>query len=101
MKDSDGKAVGCHKTKKQALKHLAALVLNVKEDNMNNTEDRGATTFADLPIHPDRKRSYIEAEVLPRVRKWASSDGSGDKDKIDWVKFRKAFFWYEDRKSVV
>jgi hypothetical protein len=29
-----------------------------------------------------------------RVRKWASSDGSGDKDKIDWAKYREAFAWY-------
>jgi hypothetical protein len=56
---------------------------------------KGATPFADLPIHPDRKRTYVEAEVLPRVRAWASSDGSGDKEKMDWAKFRKAFFWYD------
>jgi hypothetical protein len=29
-----------------------------------------------------------------RIRKWASSDGSGDKDKIDWAKYREAFAWY-------
>lgn len=56
-------------------------------------ELKGTTPFADLPIHKDRKRTYIEAEVLPRVRAWASSDGSGDKDKIDWANFSKAFLW--------
>jgi len=30
-----------------------------------------------------------------RIRKWASSDGSGDKDKIDWGKYRQAFAWYD------
>jgi hypothetical protein len=36
-----------------------------------------------------------------RVRKWASSDGSGDKGKIDWAKYRQAFAWYnaEDPES--
>lgn len=29
-----------------------------------------------------------------RIRKWASSDGSGDKDKIDWGKYRQAFAWF-------
>ncbi|MEM0050709.1 MAG: hypothetical protein QXW39_09290, partial [Candidatus Bathyarchaeia archaeon] len=30
-----------------------------------------------------------------RIRKWASSDGSGDKDKIDWSKYKQAFAWYD------
>lgn len=30
-------------------------------------------------------------EAKRRIAKWASSDGSGDKDKIDWNKYRKAF----------
>ena len=30
-----------------------------------------------------------------RIRKWASSDGSGDKDKIDWAKYRQGFTWYD------
>jgi len=32
-----------------------------------------------------------------RIRKWASTDGSGDKDKIDWSKYREAFAWYDDK----
>ena len=32
--------------------------------------------------------------AVQRIRKWASSDGSGDKDKIDWKKYRQAFAWY-------
>jgi hypothetical protein len=32
-----------------------------------------------------------------RIRKWASSDGSGDKDKIDWSKYRQAFAWHDDK----
>jgi len=58
-------------------------------------ESRGSTPFADLAMHPDRDRPYREDQVLPRVRKWASSDGSGDKEKMDWRKFRRAFFWYD------
>lgn len=29
------------------------------------------------------------------LRKWASSDGSGDKDKIDWDKYKKGFAWFD------
>jgi HK97 family phage prohead protease len=62
-------------------------------------EPRKTTPFVDLPIHPDRNRSYEEDQVAPRVRKWASSDGSGDKDKIDWNKLRRAFFWSDPEKK--
>lgn len=30
-----------------------------------------------------------------RLAKWASSDGSGDKDTIDWAKYRRGFAWYD------
>lgn len=30
-----------------------------------------------------------------RLAKWASQDGSGEKDKVDWSKFREGFAWYE------
>lgn len=30
-----------------------------------------------------------------RVRRWASSDGSGDKDTIDWSKYAMAHGWYD------
>lgn len=54
-----------------------------------------ATTFSDLPL-ADRTRPWDATKAEASVRKWASSDGSGDKDKIDWGKYRKAFFWYDD-----
>lgn len=33
--------------------------------------------------------------AVARVRKFASSDGSGDSDSIDWAKYRRAFTWYD------
>ena len=53
------------------------------------------TPFVNLSICEDLERPYHHDEAEKNVRKWASSDGSGDKDKIDWKKFRKAFFWYD------
>lgn len=53
--------------------------------------------FQDLPLaDPDRGWDADAAEA--RVRKWASKDGSGDLDKIDWEKYRKAFLWYDSEK---
>jgi len=57
-------------------------------------ESKGVTPYADLPTAPE-DRTWDAAAARARVAKWASSDGSGDKDTIDWAKYRKAFFWYD------
>jgi hypothetical protein len=57
---------------------------------------KSATDFADLPLY-DRDTSWDSTEALGRVRQWASSDGSGEKDTIDWEAYKKAFFWYDDQ----
>lgn len=47
--------------------------------------------------HPplaDPDREWDADAAVNRIRKWASSDGSGDKEKIDWNKYRQAFAWY-------
>ena len=43
----------------------------------------------DLPI--DEERSWDGARARDEIRRWASSDGSGDKDKINWSKYRRGF----------
>jgi HK97 family phage prohead protease len=48
----------------------------------------------DFPVADDNA-SWDEAVARRDAAKWASSDGSGDKDKIDWKKYRK-FFLYVD-----
>jgi hypothetical protein len=53
-----------------------------------------ATDFGNLPLY-DRDYAWNSSAALGRVRKWASSDGSGDKDTMDWPKYSKAFFWYD------
>ena len=57
-------------------------------------EDKTATDFADLPLF-DRNYRWDSGAALGRVRKWASRDGSGEKDSMDWPKYKKAFFWYD------
>lgn len=51
--------------------------------------------FQDLPL-ADEDTPWDADEARWRIAKWASSDGSGDKDKIDWNKYRKAFLWYDE-----
>lgn len=47
----------------------------------------------DGPKAPEDREWDADA-AEQRIRKWASSDGSGDKEKIDWGKYRQAFAWY-------
>ena len=50
--------------------------------------------------HPENMKVDEESEWDGRMadmslRKWASSDGSGNKDKMIWSKYRKGFAWYD------
>jgi hypothetical protein len=50
---------------------------------------------------PYTKGPILEAETWDgdaaeaRVRKWASKDGSGDKDQMDWARYRSAFAYVD------
>ena len=35
-------------------------------------------------------------EAEQRIRRWASSDGSGEKERIDWARYRQAYAWYNN-----
>jgi hypothetical protein len=58
-------------------------------------EQRGATKYLDMPLAKDRNEAWSSSEAEGRVRKWASSDSSGDKATIDWAKYAQAFFWVD------
>jgi hypothetical protein len=50
--------------------------------------------FEETPTLP-QDRPWDADEAVARVRRWASSDGSGEKDTIDWDKYRRAFLWVD------
>lgn len=50
-------------------------------------------TGGDLPLCSDRSRAWNASDARTRVAQWASSDGSGDVDTINWGKYATAFFW--------
>jgi len=56
---------------------------------------KGVVPYQDLPAHEDEDYRWSASAARKRVAAWASSDGSGDKDTIDWDRYRKAFFWYD------
>jgi hypothetical protein len=61
-------------------------------------EQRGAIAYSrhgDLPKMPEND-SWDAAAAESRMAKWASSDGSGDKEKVDWKKYADGFAWYDE-----
>lgn len=46
-----------------------------------------------FPVDGDRKRKWDGHAARQNVAKWASSDGSGDLDKINWGKFSRCFLY--------
>jgi uncharacterized protein len=61
-------------------------------------ERRGAIAYSrhgDLPKMPEND-SWDASAAESRIAKWASSDGSGDKEKIDWKKYAEGFAWFDE-----
>ncbi len=46
---------------------------------------------------PTVEGTWDAVAAVNRWRKWASSDGSGDKDKIDWGKYAECFLWFDSK----
>jgi len=74
----------------QALKGLADRLEYVVEEQ---TASKMAVPSHSTPIDGD---SPWDADAaMAALAKWASSDGSGDRDTIDWGKYAKGFAWYD------
>ena len=84
----------------QATENLATSVKSLLQvvpslqDGAEEEKEKGATSFADLPM-AGMEMSWKASSAVKTVQKWASSDGSGDKDKINWSKYAKAFLWFD------
>jgi hypothetical protein len=71
-----------------------APITNEEAEAIAASAEFTATRFSDLSL-TDRERPWSGSDAKARLREWASSDGSGDVDKIDFTKFRRGFFWYD------
>src|SRR5690606_27708003 len=58
------------------------------------TAVKAVVPFQDLPL-ADEDRPWDGDMARARVARWASNDGSGDRDTIDWQQYRRAFVWYD------
>ncbi len=50
--------------------------------------------FISCPM-ADANRAWDATAAKGRLAKWASKDGSGNKDTIDWAKYQKGFGWFD------
>lgn len=60
--------------------------------------ERAAVAYEAGSKAPDGT-AWDASAARERIAKWASSDGSGDKEKITWSKYRRAFAWYDPKKA--
>lgn len=96
---------GGYTYKKQELLEISAVTVPANQEALvmafkdfmqerKDLEEKAVVPYQDLPL-ADMDTEWDAAKARKNVAKWASSDGSGDKDKIDWAKYRKAFLWYD------
>lgn len=81
---------------KDGIKRLATLRWQETSgvDHPANEEEGWVVMKASVPTHggaTEDTTSWDGAAAEKRWRKWASSDGSGDADKINWSKYAKGF----------
>ena len=62
-------------------------------------EELAASGATDWPLS-DRGTSWDSSAAETNLRKWASHDGSGTKEKMDWKKYNRVFFWHESTKAL-
>lgn len=63
------------------------------EDAMAEEDVKGAVPSHSTPI--DSETAWDADAAVAALAKWASSDGSGDKETINWERFRMGFAWYD------
>ena len=57
-------------------------------------EIKGVVPYTDYP-DMDEATEWDAAKARAQLAAWASSDGSGDKDKMDWAKYARGFAWFD------
>lgn len=78
-------------------RHVPGAVIELASAFTGLRVEAKAVPYKEYPKHDDS--SWNGAAAVDRIRKWASSDGSGDETKIDWGKYRNGFAWYDENNA--
>lgn len=70
----------------------AATSLEIDIEDDEETE-KGPVASHTTPM--DKTASWDGSAARRQLTTWASSDGSGDKDTMDWAKYAKGFGWFD------
>lgn len=65
------------------------------EKSLEESQYKTVVPFASY--EKDENSDWDGDKARSQLSKWASSDGSGEKDKIDWEKYSKGFAWYDEK----
>ena len=57
--------------------------------------EKGAVPFKKYSKKFDEATAWDGSAARGRMAKWASSDGSGDKEKVDFKKYEEGFGWFD------
>lgn len=68
---------------------------DIESVKMLHPDEKAASGSTDLPL-ADRSTGWDGDAARRELAKWASTDGSGDKDKVNWAKYRRGFFWVDE-----
>lgn len=56
---------------------------------------KGAVPPHSVPVYEPEDAPWDKNKAIAALRKWASSDGSGDPDKINFKKYKLGFGWFD------
>ena len=65
-------------------------------EDLDDYEFKRAVASHSTPVE---QAAWNGASARTALARWASSDGSGDKDKISWPKFARGFTWFDSEKA--
>lgn len=65
------------------------------EKSLEEAQYKTVVPFASY--EKDENSTWDGNKAKDQLAKWASKDGSGEKDKIDWEKYSKGFAWYDEK----
>lgn len=72
--------------------------LQETERQIDDNPVKRVVPYRRYPHAPEDQR-WDAAAAKSRLRKWASSDGSGDKEKMNWGKYARAFAYVDPEKA--
>ena len=78
---------------REALASLAAGGDMMAKSLIARAVEKGVVPFQNLPL--SEADSWDGSAAVTSMRRMCSSDGSGDKEKMDWGRYAKGFCWFD------